>query len=47
MSGDTSKAEDDGGDPEESFLFLLTSTTNNGNGSTGDVVWGLVKAVGF
>ena len=47
LSGNTSKAGDDGGGPDESFLFLLTDFTNPGIGLTGDRVVGLGKAVTF
>ena len=47
LSGNTSKAGDDGGSPDESFLFLLTDFTNPGIGLTGDWVDGLGKAVTF
>jgi len=47
LSGNTSKAGDDGGGPEESFLFLLTGFTNPGIGLTGDRVVGLGKAAEF
>lgn len=45
LSGDTSKAGDDGGGPDESFLFLLTGSTDPGIGLPGDRVVGLGKAV--
>jgi hypothetical protein len=47
LSGNTSKAGDDGGGPDESFLFLLTGFTIPGIGLTGDRVVGLGKAVTF
>ena len=47
LSGNTSKAGDDGGSPDESFLFLLTGFTNPGIGLTGDRVVGSGKAVTF
>ena len=47
LSGNTSKAGDAGGGPDESFLFLLTGFTIPGIGLTGDRVVGLGKAVTF
>ena len=38
LSGNTSKAGDDGGSPDESFLFLLTDFNDPGIGLTGDRV---------
>ncbi len=47
LSGNTSKAGDDGGSPDESFLFLLTDVTDPGIGLPGEGVVGLGKAVAF
>ena len=47
LSGNTSKAGDDGGSPDESFLFLLTDFNDPGIGLTGDRDGVLVKAVTF
>ena len=47
LSGNTSKAGNDCGSPDESFLFLLTGFTIPGIGLTGDRVVGLGKAVTF
>ena len=47
LSGNTSKAGDDGGGSDESFLFLLTVFTDPGIGLPGDRVGGLAKAVTF
>ena len=47
LSGNTSQAGDDGGGPDESFLFLLTVFTDPGIGLTGDRVGGSGKAVTF
>ena len=47
LSGNTSKAGDDGGSPDESFLFLLTDFNDPGIGLTGDRVGVLVKAANF
>ncbi len=47
LSGNTSQAGDDGGGPDESFLFLLTVSIDPGIGLTGDRVDGLGKAVAF
>jgi len=47
LSGNTSKAGDDGGGPDKSFLFLLTDVIDPGIGLTGDRVKGLGKAVTF
>ncbi len=47
LSGNTSKAGDDGGSPDMSFLFMLTDFNDPGIGLTGDRVIGLGKAVNF
>ena len=47
LSGNTSKAGDDGGSPEQSSLFCFTDFNDPGIGLTGDRVIGLGKAVAF
>ena len=47
LSGNTSKAGDDGGSPDMSFLFMLIDFNDPGIGLTGDRVIGLGKAVAF
>ena len=47
LSGNTSKAGDDGGSPDESFLFLLTDFNDPGIGLTGDRVGVLGKVDSF